>query len=224
MNIVISTPKLKVVEPTISTPKLKVVETYDSEECEVSEDDCVCEDDTCNCQDIQNNRNKKCRSCLQNKDIRNFISFINGTETTCCRECREKNKSDSKRRNILKELRRALPPCEICGDDVTEHKEFDHIDPSTKIGDVSTLPMKQMLEEAPKCRCLCTKCHRKYTIKNLVSKKKEVELAKQFIKEYKLNLGGCQEPCCKDVFDPENLGFYEFDHIDFKTKHKVYQI
>ena len=166
---------------------------------------------------------KKCPQCLKDKKMCHFISLINGTETTICLECREiivGRDSNKEKYRVLKALRMALPPCEFCGDDDYTHKEFDHIDPSTKLGDVSTLPVKRMVEEAPKCRSACTKCHRKKTIKNIVSDRKHVEIAKEFVKQYKIKLCGCQNPNCKDIFDPENLGFYEFDHIDFKTKYK----
>ena len=169
------------------------------------------------------NRQKKCPVCLKEKKICNFISLINGTETATCLECRETgNNRDcyKEKYKVLKALRMALPPCEFCGDDDPNHKEFDHIDPSTKLGDVSALPIKRMIAEAPKCRSACTKCHRKKTIQNIKSDKERVEITKEYVKQYKLKLCGCQNPNCKDIFDPENLGFYEFDHMDFKTKHK----
>jgi len=163
-------------------------------------------------------KEKKCNGCLQIKEINKFISLANGRETRKCIDCRLKCKNGSKKKEFLDELRKKLPPCEICGDDNPFHKEFDHIEPGDKKDNVTNLYVKFMEEEASKCRSLCIKCHRKITIKNNESSKKNVRKNVKFIKEYKMKIGKCQNPECEDIFDIENLGFYEFDHIDFRNK------
>ena len=57
--------------------------------------------------------------------------------------------------------------CEICG--YNEHScalQFDHIDPSEKLFDVSRgrdYPWKVFLAEIAKCRVLCANCHAVHT-------------------------------------------------------------
>ena len=45
-----------------------------------------------------------------------------------------------------------------------------------------------------------------------------VRKAREFVNNYKISLGGCQNPHCKDKFDPNNLAFYEFHHEIFQDK------
>lgn len=50
--------------------------------------------------------------------------------------------------------------CVVCGS--VDKLEFDHIDPSTKLFDISggaTRKMEVLLEEVDKCQLLCRGCH-----------------------------------------------------------------
>ncbi len=57
--------------------------------------------------------------------------------------------------------------CSLCG--YKEHPaalQFDHLDPSTKVRDVSnmvTLKLKRLMDEVRKCRVLCANCHMIHT-------------------------------------------------------------
>jgi 5-methylcytosine-specific restriction endonuclease McrA len=58
--------------------------------------------------------------------------------------------------------------CMDCGS--TERLEFDHVDPLTKVKEVSSAkmldgPMARVLEEVAKCRLLCHDCHRLKTVR-----------------------------------------------------------
>jgi len=57
--------------------------------------------------------------------------------------------------------------CSLCG--YNEHPaalQFDHLDPSLKVKDVSnmvTLKLKRLMDEVRKCRVLCANCHMIHT-------------------------------------------------------------
>jgi len=57
--------------------------------------------------------------------------------------------------------------CSLCG--YNEHPaalQFDHLDPSLKVQDVSnmvTLKLKRLMDEVRKCRVLCANCHMIHT-------------------------------------------------------------
>lgn len=61
--------------------------------------------------------------------------------------------------------------CQVCG--YNEHPaalQFDHIDPLTKIRDVSNmieLKLKRIMDEVRKCRVLCANCHSIHTVETL---------------------------------------------------------
>ena len=116
--------------------------------------------------------------------------------------------------------------CEDCGDDDPDHLEFNHIDRLAKKGEVckmTTIPKQK--EERKGCNVKCKKCHLVYTYTvQLPPKRKDrgpkdmVRKAREFVNNYKISLGGCQNPHCKDKFDPNNLAFYEFHHEIFQDK------
>lgn len=56
--------------------------------------------------------------------------------------------------------------CVMCGEDDPVVLEFDHIDQTTKLGNISELhrwSLKKVKEEIEKCRVLCANCHRRHT-------------------------------------------------------------
>jgi hypothetical protein len=168
--------------------------------------------------------------------------------TMTCLKCRQKtNKSTYKAGGRYQTLLdhylklKGSKPCEFCGDNSVDHIEFDHKDPKgleypqniklCKVRDAKTIAA--MDEEAAKCRWLCRKCHCKRTAqqqsetksnkiylmtKKAIADRKRAERGLQHINNCKLRLGKCQADGCTDVFDGENLMFYEYDHIDHTTK------
>jgi 5-methylcytosine-specific restriction endonuclease McrA len=57
-------------------------------------------------------------------------------------------------------------PCIKCGETDIVVLEFDHVDPTTKLGNVSELfnySLKKVKEEISKCDVLCANCHRRKT-------------------------------------------------------------
>ncbi len=175
---------------------------------------------------------KRCSNCGKEHHIKNFISLNNGTETKRCITCR-KIGNEYNKTNLLHEtykiLKQNMGPCVMCGDSDPEHLEFNHLDQSTKLGEVKrmTTPIKK-IEESKKCAPFCRKCHCRHTFSNqqcgervttiLTDKHKARNRAREFLINLKKQLGGCQNPGCCDVFDPDVLQFYEFDHIDFLKK------
>lgn len=63
-------------------------------------------------------------------------------------------------------------PCIMCGESDPVVLEFDHIDSSTKLQDVSAMAtkmhfsLKRIIEEIAKCQVLCCNCHRRKTHPN----------------------------------------------------------
>jgi Mor family transcriptional regulator len=179
-----------------------------------------------------------CSNCSKEQNISQFISLINGSQTLQCLSCRRPGMDQQKLtpKQIVYQLCKDLMKCcEICGDSDKDHLEFDHIDRLTKIAVVGSLSASKILAEASKCRVLCKKDHRKITIeedhcrstsiprKSSTSKgSKSLAASRQrnrdYIRSIKLHIGRCMNPCCKDVFDKDNLTFYEFDHINPLSK------
>lgn len=168
---------------------------------------------------------KSCSSCGEEQHIRNFISLMNGTETNNCLCCRDKRSSKfTVSQAFYAQLKAEMGPCIMCGDCDPDHLEFNHIDRESKTSTVSKMgtPKKQA-SERKLCNTMCTKCHCVHT--HVVQRgdfvRKETrrrKIAREFITNYKLTLCGCQNPNCKDKFDPNNLPFYQFDHKDFRNK------
>ena len=174
---------------------------------------------------------KTCTRCNKEKHIKNFISIVNGTETRQCIDCRNYSsdyQNERKLHQVYHMLKSTMQPCVMCGDSNPDHLEFNHMDTSDKISEVGNMPEDEKIDESEKCLPYCKKCHRKYTTDNEQYGKRKTEnlthrdlmknAAKEFIKLFKLQLGGCQNPGCCDKFDPENLSFYEFDHKEFLDK------
>lgn len=187
---------------------------------------------------------KACNRCKHIYDIKHYINKQNGKETKNCTKCRSQyrktqfnpNTKYYKLRAFYKKLLEDLPPCVKCGDNNPEHKQFNHIEPSSKVCEVGKCKdISSMQDEAEKCESLCMKCHCKLSYeqsqkrynKNSLCKNKYNQRKRErkkrkhdYVNKYKIESGGCQNPKCDDVFDPTNLHFYEFDHIDFNKKYK----
>lgn len=187
----------------------------------------------------------QCNRCKHEYNLNYFVNKLNGQQTKNCSKCREQYRRTQKNagtryyhlREHYVDLVQNLPPCEICGDDNPDHKEFDHIDPQTKVSEVNRCKSKEAMDiEAKKCRSLCKKCHTKisyeqsqdrYTDDLLstdpanVTRRLRRKRNHNYVNDLKLKLGGCQNEGCSDIFDPKNLSFYEFDHIDFKQKNNT---
>lgn len=186
---------------------------------------------------------KSCWRCKKVQTIGEFISLQNGKEVKTCMNCRNKSrkyhadKKSTKSKLYLhyQSLKVDMGgKCAQCGDSELTHLDFDHIDSQNKCKSVIDCKTGQkMEEEAKKCQLLCLKCHRVKSIRDLhkkwanhiYSQKKSVvqlrkrrERNKNHVNRVKISLGGCQNPDCNDTFDQDALEFYEFDHIDAKTK------
>ena len=146
-----------------------------------------------------------------------------------CRNIAKEYRKHSVLTGVYTTLKQNMSPCIMCGDSDPEHLEFNHMDQSTKLGRVGsmTTPTKKV-DESKKCSPFCRKCHCRHTFSNqqcgekitttLTDKHKAKNRAREFLINLKKQLGGCQNPGCCDVFDPDVLQFYEFDHIDFLKK------
>ena len=165
---------------------------------------------------------KICTSCKYKYPISHFISIKQKNNITKqCLKCRKnavhsQKKYHKKLFKIIEETKAAYP-CFKCGDDIDTHKQFHHIDSSKKINDIKSLrKLNDIKKEIDKCIILCRKCHCKETFNHNY---KTIKLQKKYeiICQYKINIGKCQNNC-NDIFDPDVLSFYEFDHIDPKTK------
>lgn len=129
---------------------------------------------------------KKCNRCQSTKPIEEFGVRYGKPQPYCkiCnkeynREHYQKNKQSYKedalnrrwqiRRNALDFLMEyAKTGCTQCGEKDFVVLEFDHIDPSTKKHNISTMvsqgtSIRKLKEELDKCQILCANCHRRKT-------------------------------------------------------------
>jgi hypothetical protein len=119
---------------------------------------------------------KRCALCRKWKDRADFhhtTRWESGRRkryaNAYCKPCATRQ-TDEKRKRWRDELRKLKDgkSCELCGwNEDPQLLHYDHLDPSTKVGDVSVLvsagsPRKARIEIA-KCRLLCPTCHAKHT-------------------------------------------------------------
>lgn len=127
---------------------------------------------------------KKCCTCHVRKPLSAFNrrrASSDGYQSRC-RDCSRiwyldnrlnhiKNAARRKQR-VLNELRHMLAcylrehPCIDCGESDIRCLDFDHVDPSTKVSDVSVMVMKvwswdRIAAEIAKCVVRCANCHRR---------------------------------------------------------------
>ena len=74
----------------------------------------------------------------------------------------KRSKEARKRKREI--LENHMTPCVECGFFHHAAMDFHHVDPSTKVGEISVLVktrgMQVLLDELAKCVCLCANCHR----------------------------------------------------------------
>jgi hypothetical protein len=163
---------------------------------------------------------KKCTGCPRILELKYFINKSTGKETKKCLSCRNSHNKSEKRegtnRKIMNDFYKQLKArslCIFCGDNNPDHIEFDHIDPNTKICAVCDCKtVMAMYKEFRKCRALCKKCHLKVTQEQNAKLKKKENINREYINRIKIKIGKCQYEGCTDIFDKDNLSFYEFDH------------
>lgn len=131
---------------------------------------------------------KTCGRCDTDKPETEF-SYRNkakGTRTSWCKTCmkaydRENNqrpeRAAQKRQNTKNSIERARKyvfdylaehPCEDCGEDDPVVLQFDHIDPSTKTGNIADWVAQghgvdKIAREITKCSVRCANCHLRRT-------------------------------------------------------------
>ncbi len=188
----------------------------------------------------------KCKRDLPINQFKSVVNGLTTKNCLYCRELstNSQHKSTSayfKTKQHYQNLKNNSEPCISCGDNNPEHKEFDHIDPKGKINienkkvccvhNCNTI--ESMNKEVKKCQILCRKCHCKKTMQDKLEKDKnkiystnketekvrnKLKRNKEYVHKIKIELGGCQNEECNDIFDSANLSFYEFDHINHFDK------
>jgi len=174
-----------------------------------------------------------CTHCFREMDSSYFVSFKRSRKPTKnCYFCRKKQLPKNSKEKYYVNVKSKLSPCVMCGDSDPTHLDFDHIGNKTsEVNKMTTI--NDIKLEIENCQSLCMKCHRKKTFQEIQKKKQKYTLNmtnqakkrrefRQRNYEYrckrKIDIGGCQNSHCKDVFDSDNLMFYEFDHIDRESK------
>jgi len=134
--------------------------------------------------ELQEKPTKKCNKCGEVKDRSQFraLSTKYGHVNPRCRECEPEHRlahyqtnqsqfiANTKRRyRKLKQLINDIKtssPCFDCGQSYPPYvMDFDHVDPTNKLCNVSRMPSKfpceeKILAEIEKCDLVCSNCHR----------------------------------------------------------------
>ena len=131
---------------------------------------------------------KRCSRCRQVKSLTFFSkrSFSIDGLYPQCKDCHHIWYAERKRKdpNYVKkiiETKKAkiygwlykylkVHPCVDCGETDVVVLEFDHIDPTKKLGNVSSmlqrLPLEVVEQEVKKCQVRCANCHRRKTARD----------------------------------------------------------
>lgn len=118
---------------------------------------------------------KKCTHCKKSCNFDQFISNrYEFTEVNTCLKCRmnkEINRNNinnvtnnlnylKKLKNNIRELKIKKGPCIDCGESDIKVLEFDHIDETNKINEITNLrSLETMNSESDKCQIRCRICH-----------------------------------------------------------------
>jgi len=135
---------------------------------------------------------KLCTKCQEEKSLDNFRNYKRSKDgkVNWCKPCfkeHEKNhwhsnperrlRSRSRNKEAIKHNRQFVfsylleHPCELCPENDPIVLEFDHLDPSQKLFNISesfahrTKGLDKIKAEIAKCRVLCANCHRRHTAK-----------------------------------------------------------
>lgn len=187
---------------------------------------------------------KTCSQCKKSQNMDQYISCTDSSETKMCTDCRKTSQKKKINSYGFKQTQEYLVdiksknPCSMCGDTNISHLEFNHNNPEEKTECVTAIKnLEKLKEELKKCSILCGKCHAKitkiqydthqvipkgeiYSNSAYATEVAHIQKNKEFVFQKKIEIGGCQNPGCTDIFDSSVLPFYQFDHIDPKTKLK----
>lgn len=180
---------------------------------------------------VVNSGQQQCHRCWKIFSLESFR--VAEEEYTHCTYCREYKRQSSlrhhqRRREFLLQLKiEKGGVCVDCGNDDLEVLEFDHVSTEdAKVAEVRRIYNNQgMVDEAAKTELRCVNCHMKkleYTTPreptedvNLLRSREYRDATRTYIKQVKMESGGCQ--VCH-WFDETNLQALHFDHIDENTK------
>lgn len=120
----------------------------------------------------------KCHNIVNETEFR-FKSKVNNIRQkqckTCCKLAGKRHYTKNRSSQIHKQINRNISNrqifvafkktlnCEVCGESAWYCLDFHHLDPEHKDFDLSsqTHSWSRVVEEAQKCICVCTCCHRK---------------------------------------------------------------
>lgn len=149
---------------------------------------------------------KRCNICgkIYPEEDFNFRDKKNNIRRNDCKYCHSQTVKNRyvKNKQYLDNIK-SLGKCEKCGyNRCVEVLDYHHIDPLTKVGEVSDLVTKyniqSALEEIKKCVLLCSNCHREY---HFLERKKEKFSLLQYLNN--------------DYDENDFLTFKEFEDLDF---------
>jgi hypothetical protein len=170
----------------------------------------------------ENGENRMCIRCwrIEDKDIFTTKTGYIGSVCGNCRQVALSYRTLYNKEYVKYKIERG--PCVDCGETDVRLLDFDHIDPNDKTMNVSQcMSGEQLVVEGSKCEMRCCLCHIRRTKeqfnfgpKNKSDYRSRLE-KKQFIQQYKIDIGGC-EIC--EWFDENLLEALHFDHLDRNDK------
>ncbi len=109
-----------------------------------------------------------CAMCHLDETVRREVGLV------------DNSRSHSERKKLAYVIQLKNDGCSLCtykNPDIPRHFDMDHIDPKTKVKEISRMvkdnsyTMEQLVEECKKCRVLCKHCHIIHTSKQIRDKK-----------------------------------------------------